>query len=73
MIFLLTLSVLWILVPFASFGIKPLLRDVLAEQRKSHVALAAIYQEVQAATLAIAPPAAPRPPGSRWHRLVRQE
>ncbi|PPT95055.1 hypothetical protein [Xanthomonas arboricola] len=38
-IFGLVLSVLWLLVPFAIFGIKPLLGQLLAEQRKTNTAL----------------------------------
>jgi hypothetical protein len=37
--FLVVLSILWILVPFAIFGVKPLLRDLLAEQRKANALL----------------------------------
>jgi hypothetical protein len=32
--FLFLLAILWALVPFAIFGIKPILRDILAELRK---------------------------------------
>ena len=32
----LILSILWILVPFAVFGIKPLLRQLIAEQRRTN-------------------------------------
>ena len=32
----LILTVLWILVPFALFGIKPLLRELIAEQRRAN-------------------------------------
>ena len=35
-IFGLILPVLWILVPFALFGIKPLLRELIAEQRRAN-------------------------------------
>ena len=35
-IFGLILTVLWILVPFALFGIKPLLRELIAEQRRAN-------------------------------------
>lgn len=35
-VFALILTVLWILVPFAVFGIKPLLRQLLAEQRRTN-------------------------------------
>lgn len=71
-VFLLVLAILWILVPFAIFGIKPLLRDLIAEQRKSYAALATISQQLHNVFLAlpsIAPPpvkemASPGPPGS---------
>lgn len=35
-IFGLILTVLWILVPFALFGIKPLLRELVVEQRRAN-------------------------------------
>ena len=35
-IFALILTVLWILVPFAVFGIKSLLRQLIAEQRRTN-------------------------------------
>jgi hypothetical protein len=34
-LFVFVLAILWILVPFAIFGIKPLLRELIAEQRKT--------------------------------------
>jgi len=40
-VFALILTVLWILVPFALFGIKPLLRQILAEQRRGNELVAA--------------------------------
>ncbi|KHL54774.1 hypothetical protein [Xanthomonas cannabis] len=45
-IFGLVLSVLWLLVPFAVFGIKPLLGQLLAEQRKTNTALATMSQQL---------------------------
>jgi hypothetical protein len=33
--FLILLAILWALVPFAIFGIKPILRDILAELVKA--------------------------------------
>ena len=36
MIFMFFLRILWILVPFAIFGIKPILRDLLKEQKRSN-------------------------------------
>ena len=35
-LFLLLLGILWILVPFAVLGIKPLLRQLLEEQRRTN-------------------------------------
>ena len=43
----LVLSVLWILVPFAVFGIKGLLRRQIEEQRRSNELLATIAQRQQ--------------------------
>lgn len=33
MLLMLVIAMLWILVPFALFGIKPLLRDLIREQK----------------------------------------
>lgn len=55
MIFSVILAILWILVPFAIFGIKPLLRDLIAEQRKTYAALATISQQIHTASLLAAP------------------
>ena len=38
-LFFLALGILWVLVPFAIFGIKPLLRDLISEQRKTQALL----------------------------------
>ena len=46
-LFLLVLAVLWICVPFAVFGIKPLLRDLIAEQRKTQELLSAIGRQIR--------------------------
>ena len=54
MIFAVILTILWILVPFAIFGIKPLLRDLIAEQRKTYAALATISQQIHTASLLVA-------------------
>lgn len=35
-VFSLILAVLWILVPFAVFGIKPLLRQLISEQKRTN-------------------------------------
>lgn len=35
-VFLIVLAVLWLLVPFALFGIKPILRDMLTEMRRQN-------------------------------------
>ena len=44
---LFVLAVLWICVPFAIFGIKPLLRELIAEQRKTQETLAAIGRQIR--------------------------
>ncbi len=51
MLFMLLLGILWILVPFAIFGVKPLLRDLVSEQRKNYAALSTLSQQIHAATL----------------------
>lgn len=61
MIFSVILAILWILVPFAIFGIKPLLRDLIAEQRKTYAALATISQQIHTASLLVAPAATATP------------
>ena len=45
-VFLFILAILWILVPFAVFGIKPLLRSLIAEQRRNHEMLSAVSQQL---------------------------
>ena len=45
-IFLVILGILWILVPFAVFGIKPLLRELIREQRATQALLTTISQQV---------------------------
>lgn len=38
-LFFFVLAILWILVPFAIFGIKPLLKELILEQRKTQALL----------------------------------
>jgi hypothetical protein len=38
-LFLIALAVLWFLLPFALFGTKPLLRDLLSETRRTNALL----------------------------------
>ena len=38
-LFLFILAILWLLVPFAIFGIKPLLKELVSEQRKTQALL----------------------------------
>jgi len=53
--FLVVLTILWVLVPFAIFGTKPLLRQILAELRRGN--------DLAARTaVAAVPPYEPRPP-----------
>lgn len=40
MIVLLLVAILWILMPFAIFGTKPILRELLAEQKRTNKLLA---------------------------------
>ena len=51
-VFLFILAILWILVPFAVFGIKPLLRTLIAEQRRTYESLAAVSQQLHNASSA---------------------
>ncbi len=51
-LFVLLLAVLWILVPFAIFGIKPRLSALLKEQERTNEILVAIGQEARAARAA---------------------
>ncbi|MBO9716722.1 MAG: hypothetical protein J7507_07895 [Pseudoxanthomonas sp.] len=60
-IFGLILTVLWILVPFALFGIKPLLRELIAEQRRANE-LAARIAATPPAPVVVAAPHDPRDP-----------
>ena len=59
MLFSVILAILWILVPFAIFGIKPLLRDLIREQQKTYAALATVSQQIHTASLLVAPPVSP--------------
>ena len=66
-LFLLLVGILWILVPFAVFGIKPLLRQLIAEQKRTNEALTRISQQIHPIAIAVvdrAPqaPAAPTLP-----------
>ena len=38
-LFIFILAILWVLVPFAIFGIKPLLKELIVEQRKTQALL----------------------------------
>lgn len=64
-LFVLLLAILWILVPFAIFGIKPLLKQLIAEQKATNklLQLLSAQPKVQAAPMTPAP--APPPPDSR--------
>ena len=43
--FLILLAILWTLLPFAMFGIKPLLRDLIAENRRTNALLQALMDD----------------------------
>jgi predicted PurR-regulated permease PerM len=49
--FLCILAILWILVPFAIFGVKSLLHSLIAEQRRTNQALEALSEQLQASAL----------------------
>lgn len=51
MLFVGLLTILWILVPFAIFGIKPLLRDLIREQKATQALLTTISQQVHPITV----------------------
>ena len=46
-LFLLLLAVLWVLIPFAIFGIKPLLRKIGSEVFRANTLLEQIHKELQ--------------------------
>ncbi|KRG70500.1 hypothetical protein [Pseudoxanthomonas dokdonensis] len=52
-VFLFILAILWILVPFAVFGIKPLLRSLIAEQRRNYEMLTAVSQQLHNASTTV--------------------
>ncbi len=51
----LVVAILWICMPFAIFGTKPLLRELLAEQRKTNQYLAAAAERAKVLTPVVAP------------------
>lgn len=59
-LFLIVLAILWILVPFAIFGIKPLLVALGKEQRRTNEILSVMVKQMDAVmtTPAAAPPPA---------------
>ena len=46
-LFAVVLAILWIFVPFAIFGIKGLLRDLITEQHKTQELLSAIGRQLR--------------------------
>lgn len=58
-LFLLVLGILWFIFPFAVFGVKPLLRQIIAEQKRTNETLARISQQIH--PIAVAVVAAPKP------------
>ena len=52
-LFLILLGILWLLVPFAIFGIKPLLRQLITEQKRTNEVLTRISQQIHPIALAI--------------------
>ena len=61
-LFLVILAILWMLVPFAIFGIKPLLKDLIKQQERTHKLLEAGYADRAAVAASSPTPAAPPPP-----------
>ncbi len=61
-LFVLLLAILWILVPFAIFGIKPLLRDLIAGQRRTNEFLSTLVVQTDAAAAPVVRHAPPAPP-----------
>lgn len=58
-LFLLVLGILWFIFPFAVFGVKPLLRQLIAEQKRTNETLARISQQIH--PIAVAVVEAPKP------------
>lgn len=56
MLFVVVLAILWILVPFAIFGIKPLLRDLIREQKATQALLTTISQQVHPISIEVTKP-----------------
>lgn len=52
-LFLLLIGILWLLVPFAVFGIKPLLGKILAEQRRTNEILTRLSQQIHPIALKV--------------------
>ncbi|KAF1721958.1 hypothetical protein [Pseudoxanthomonas wuyuanensis] len=66
-LFLLVLGILWFVLPFAVFGIKPLLRQLIVEQKRTNEVLTRISQQIHPIATTIidrAPRAEPPPPTS---------
>ncbi len=60
MLFVGLLAILWILVPFAIFGIKPLLRELVREQKATQALLTTISQQVYPIAVEVTKPRASR-------------
>lgn len=65
-LFLLVLAILWFLLPFAVFGIKDLLKELIRELKASRSVQMQVLAEIQAASVppgakgvSVSPPAAP--------------
>lgn len=46
------IAILWILMPFAIFGVKPLLTEILAEARETNKLLKGMQEQVARASIA---------------------
>src|SRR5262245_15452012 len=59
--FLIVLTILWIVLPFALFGTKPLLRELIAETKKTNAYLAALRTESNVHLEALSGASPPKP------------
>jgi hypothetical protein len=70
-LFLVVLAILWVLVPFAIFGIKPLLREVCDHQKKTNQILATLLAQAEV-TQTIPAKAVESPPGVEDTRTLAE-
>lgn len=61
-LFAVVLAILWVLVPFAIFGIKPVLREIAWDNRKTNELLSLLVKQGEAAQARAAQPPLTAPP-----------